>query len=134
MSIIDCLLNLRTKLDVSQLLSNEFGPRPLVVVEDRVYHISELLGTIQRSASHLLPNLTVVCLDRIGPDTDAAVSDWQKDYPTLQIASRIEDLSLLEISPQKIFRLPDDVFVNQNDYCRTIAGLIRKPRLAGARY
>lgn len=113
---------------MSQLLSNEFGPRPLVVVEDRVYHISELLGTIQRNASHLLPNLTIVCLDRVGPDTDAAVSDWQKDYPTLQIASRIEDSSLGE-SSQQIFRLSDDVFVNQNDYCKTIAGLIRKQGL-----
>lgn len=113
-------------MDVSRLLSNPFSPRPLVVVEDRVYHISELLGTIQRAAPQLLPNLTVVCLDRAGPDTDAAISDWRNDFPDLQIASRLDDAGLFTGSASHTFQLPEEVFTNQNDYCKTIAGLIQK--------
>lgn len=112
-------------MDLSRLLFNPFSPRPLVVVEDRVYHISELLGTIQRSAPQLSANLTVVCLDRAGPDTDAAIQDWRTGFPELQIASRISDPNRFSDSPTQVFELPDVVFTHQNDYCKTIAGLIQ---------
>ena len=73
------------------LTPNEFARRPLVAVEDHVYHISELLRAIQRTSHDLLESLTVVCLDRVGPDTDAAVQDWLNGYPEIQVAARLAD-------------------------------------------
>lgn len=126
LSIIDSLFFTGINLAVNRFLSNSFSPRPLVVVEDRVYHISELLGTIQRNAPGLLSNLTIVCLDRAGPDTDAAIQDWLDNYPELQVASRIGKQSLFSNQVAQLESLNDNLFSVQHDYCRKIACFIRK--------
>ncbi len=108
------------------LRNNEFTQRPLVAVEDHVYHISELLRVIQRTAPELLRSLTVVCLDRAGPDTDAAVREWCHDYPQIQVASRFADPGGFELFANRVEQLDDNIFRNQNDYCRSIARKIRK--------
>ncbi len=113
-------------MDVNRLLSNEFSSRPIVVVEDRVYHISELLGTIQRNAARLLSHMTIVCLDRAGPDTDAAILEWLKGYPGVQIASRLNQRDLFSTAGKQIEPLFDEVFTSQNEYCKKIASLIKK--------
>ena len=106
------------------LRKNEFHSRPLLAVEDHVYHISELLQTLQRNAANLLSHLTIVCLDRRGPDTDEAVAEWSQQCPTLQIAARIADSA--RFPSHRIHQLPDTVFQSQVDYCRFIAEGIRK--------
>ena len=107
------------------LLENKFNARPVVTVEDHVYHISELLRIIQTADASFFLNLTVVCLDRAGPDTDAAVEDWLRVYPDLQIAARIADEKRFLDHASRLTVLPDNVFENQNDYCRQIARFIR---------
>jgi hypothetical protein len=124
-SIIELYWN-EWKENVNWLRSNTFVPRPLVAVEDHVYHISELLKTIQLSSSNLLSQLTVVCLDRAGPDTDAAIQDWLKECPNLQIAARLVDPAIEKDHATRVLRLSDKVFENQSTYCKTIAGLIRE--------
>lgn len=108
------------------LRKHEFAQRPLVAVEDHVYHISELLRTIQRTAPELLGSLTVVCLDRSGPDTDAAVMEWIELYPDLQIASLLANAQRFAPHVARVLSLQEETFTNQNDYCRLIAGLVRK--------
>ena len=62
--------------------------RPLVFVEDHLYHTSDLLAAMQVTRPDLFNWTTVVALDRKGPDTDAIVSEWLEKYPGLQVAAR----------------------------------------------
>ena len=113
---------------MSWLRKNEFIARPLVVVEDHVYHISELLRTIQSGSFATFANLTVVCLDRAGTDTDDAVAEWLSEYPRIQVATRVSSAKRFA-SDQRVFPLHDEVFTNQSVFCKTLAALIRKQGL-----
>src|SRR5580692_9992863 len=66
-----------------------FGRRPLVVVEDHLYHITELLDRLGGS-DPLHGQLTVVCLDRAGPDTSRTVAHWLAACPGLQAMAAVE--------------------------------------------
>src|ERR1700726_4439698 len=60
-----------------------FAKRPLVIVEDHLYHMTELLDGLGK-APDLVGQLTVVCLDRPGPDTRRTVAAWLAGHPPLQ--------------------------------------------------
>lgn len=107
------------------LQANEFNQRPIVAVEDHVYHISELLRHLNQLQSSLLEDLTVVCLDRAGPDTDAAVTEWISTYPRLQVAARAPAVIDDPNFKKRLFVLPEQMFKDQNEYCRQIAAMIR---------
>jgi hypothetical protein len=91
-----------------------FERRPIVVVEDHLYHITQLLEALSGMAPDLLAQTTVLCLERPGPDTDATVERWRADYPDLQVAAAATSGSL---DPQ--------VFTAANVFCRTLAGMLR---------
>lgn len=91
-----------------------FDRRPIVVVEDHLYHITQLLEALSDLAPDLLAQTTVLCLERPGPDTDATVERWRKDHPDLQVAAAVSGETL---DPQ--------VFTNANAFCRTLAGMVR---------
>jgi len=82
-----------------------------VVVEDHLYHITQLLDALSGMAPALLAQTTVLCLERPGPDTDATVERWSADHPDLQISAAGT------LDPQ--------VFTNANAFCRTLAGMLR---------
>lgn len=107
------------------LQQNRFHARPIVAVEDHVYHISELLRTLCSELRSLISSLTVVCLDRPGPDTDAAVGEWFELYPELQVAARISQSELAKEFPDQLSVLDESIFQDQNSYCRKIAAMIR---------
>ncbi|MEM7456666.1 MAG: hypothetical protein AAF456_20140 [Planctomycetota bacterium] len=104
------------------LVEKEFHSRPIVAVEDHVYHISELLRESKKGSESLLASLTVVCLDRAGPDTDEAVEHWLSEFDTVQVAARVSSES---IANDRLLNLPEAVFASQNEYCRQIAALLR---------
>jgi hypothetical protein len=85
--------------------------RPIVVVEDHLYHITQLVEALSGMAPALLAQTSVLCLERPGPDTDAAVERWRADHPDLQVAAAGT------LDPQ--------VFTNANAFCRTLAGMLR---------
>jgi hypothetical protein len=66
-----------------------FERRPLVFVEDHLYHTSDVLAALQASRPDLVASATVVALEGAGPDTDATVADWLARYPALQIAAPV---------------------------------------------
>lgn len=107
------------------LQQNRFNARPIVAVEDHVYHISELLRTLCSELPSLISSLTVVCLDRLGPDTDAAVCEWFELYPELQVAARISRPELIQEFSEQLSVLDDSIFQDQNAYCRKLAAMIR---------
>jgi len=55
--------------------------RPIVVIEDHLYHTAELVQALASAAPDLLPQLTVCVLDGAGPDTAAAFADLRDRHP-----------------------------------------------------
>ncbi len=96
-----------------------FSRRPVVVVEDHLYHIDRLLELLRQLAPELLPRLAVVCLDRPGPDTAAAVQRWASEYPRVVIMA-----DAAPADPQQQRRLPAAVLHSNTDYARTVAELL----------
>lgn len=93
--------------------------RPLVFVEDQLYHTADLLAAMAELTPGLLAHTTVVGLDRPGPDTDATVSEWLGRYPDLQVAAPVS---------RPAARLRSITEANLGDagaYARMIAGLLR---------
>src|SRR5689334_11317755 len=68
--------------------------RPLVIVEDHLYHASEMIAAIAAARPALVGHLTVCAIDRAGPDTDAVVRDWLSAHPALQVAAAIRPQEL----------------------------------------
>jgi hypothetical protein len=64
-----------------------FERRPLVFVEDHLYHTAELLAAMAAVRPDLLASATAIGIDRPGPDTDATVEEWRTRYPELQIVA-----------------------------------------------
>jgi hypothetical protein len=73
---------------MSWVMEAGFAKRPLVVVEDHLYHMTELLDGLGESPD-LVGQLTVVCLDRPGPDTRRTVAAWLADHPELQVIAAV---------------------------------------------
>jgi hypothetical protein len=72
---------------MSWLDSPGFARRPVVFVEDHLYHTAEALHAMAARESDLLSLVTVCAIDRPGPDTDAAVSEWLERFPAAQLAA-----------------------------------------------
>jgi hypothetical protein len=66
-----------------------FSRRPLVVVEDHLYHMTELLERLG-GRSPLYDQLTVICLDRPGPDTTRTAAGWLAACPGVQVMAAVE--------------------------------------------
>ena len=100
-----------------------FAKRPLVVVEDHLYHMTELLDGLGE-APDVVGQLTVVCLDRPGPDTRRTVAAWLADHPALQVVAAVE-------APEppagdgRLRPLPAAAFTSASRLCQAVAGALR---------
>lgn len=95
-----------------------FSRRPLVVVEDHLFHVARLLEAVAEGAPGLFPHLAVLCLERPGPDTTAAVGRWLAAHPGLRVSAAVPPGDgAAALDPQ--------VFSASRAYCRTLAGLLR---------
>ena len=92
--------------------------RPVVVVEDHLYHIDRLLATLCEQGPDLLEHLTVVCLDRPGPDTRAAVVRWLSEYPEVTVVADVADMDGAE---EGFFQLRPAVYTSNLHCARAIA-------------
>jgi hypothetical protein len=63
--------------------------RPLVVVEDHLYHTAELVAAVAGARPDLVAQITAIALDRAGPDTDAAVADCRRQHPALLVVAPV---------------------------------------------
>lgn len=59
--------------------------RPIVAIEDHLYHTGELLQAIARQAPSRLADLTICAIDRSGPDTAATIAEWRQLYPAVRL-------------------------------------------------
>src|SRR5438270_7445914 len=132
-----------------------FTRRPLVVVEDHLYHMTELLARLGGPGA-LYGQLTVVCLGTPGPDTSRAVAGWQASCPGLQVIAAVEpgaaggaDVGRDEgwkarpiftdvtpgagaasslpagLDPARFRPLPPATFADANRLCQTLAAALR---------
>lgn len=106
---------------VAWRIASELQRRPLVVVEDHLYHLDCLLELLRDHEPQLLARLSVVCLDRPGPDTQAALARWAEAYADVQVLADAEPRSARQQ------RLPAAALAQANVYARTIAELL-EPR------
>jgi hypothetical protein len=91
--------------------------RPIVVVEDHLYHITQLVEALSELAPALLAQTAVLCLERPGPDTDATVARWLAAAPDLRVTAAVSIPGALALDSQ--------VFSSSSAFCRTLAGLLR---------
>jgi hypothetical protein len=61
--------------------------RPLVFVEDHLYHTVDLLTAVREARPRLLDDVAVAVLDRPGPDTDAAVKSCAAAFPEVALVT-----------------------------------------------
>jgi hypothetical protein len=67
------------------------GRRPIVAIEDHLYHTGELLEAFAAQAPARLGDLTVGAIDRSGPDTASTIAHWRRRYPAVRIVT-LDDL------------------------------------------
>ncbi len=99
-------------------MAMELQRRPLVVVEDHLVHLEALLELLARRDPALLERLSVVCLDRPGPDTQLAVDRWASRYPAVQVVADAEPRHAGQRS------LPTTMLTQASSYARTLAELL----------
>ena len=98
-----------------------FARRPVVVVEDHLHHVGELLRALAAADPGLPAQATVACLDRPGPDTQAAVAGWLAAHPHLQVAAALDGAA----PPARARALEPEVFASAQRFARAVAGLLR---------
>jgi hypothetical protein len=103
-----------------------FAKRPLVIVEDHLYHMTGLLDGLGE-APELVGQLTVVCLDRPGPDTRRTVAAWLADHPALQVVAAVEapEPPAGLLGAGRLRPLPAAAFTSASRLCQAVAGALR---------
>src|ERR1700676_1502254 len=116
-----------------------FAKRPLVIVEDHLYHMTELLDGLGK-APDLVGQLTVVCLDRPGPDPRRTVAAWLAAHPALQVVAAVAarelpagssgeeatgDGTTGDGATGRLRPLPAAAFTSASRLCQAVAGALR---------
>ena len=87
--------------------------------------MTELLERLG-AAPPLYDQLTVVCLDRPGPDTARTAAGWLAAYPGLQVVAAVEPEASIAAAAAGRFRpLPPDAFASPHRLCQTLAAALR---------
>ena len=61
--------------------------RPIVAIEDHLYHTAEMLDAVAGASAADLRHFSVCVLDVEGPDTRAALAEWPARFPGVQIVT-----------------------------------------------
>jgi hypothetical protein len=102
-----------------------FERRPLVFVEDHLYHTAELLAAMAAARPDLLASVTAVGIDRPGPDTDATVDEWRTRYPQLQIVAPLTRRVVASAASQRIRALDPTDLADAPSFAKLVSRLLR---------
>jgi hypothetical protein len=102
-----------------------FARRPIVIVEDHLYHIAEMLEALAAADPAIPAQASVACLDRPGPDTTRAALAWLAAWPGLQVAAAAEPGEAEPIRHPLFRPLDPAVFTGAHRLCATLAGMLR---------
>jgi hypothetical protein len=98
--------------------------RLVVSVEDHLYHTAEMLDAMARVAPDLLGWTTVCTVDSPGPDTSAAVADWLRRFPRVQIAGAVDVGDFPDGDRQRLRPIDPGDLAEPLAFARTIASLL----------
>jgi hypothetical protein len=101
-----------------------FERRHVVAVEDHLYHTTEMLETMARTAPAMLAWTTVCTIDEPGADTTAAVDDWLRRFTGVQIAARIDPGELPAEYAGRVFAIQAAQLVDVPSFARMVASLL----------
>jgi hypothetical protein len=104
-----------------------FERRPLVILEDHLYHTSEILDALAAARRDLIGALTICSVARSGPDTTRAAGEWLRAHPELQVAA-CAAADAADAAPDGTGRLrfiTDEQLSDSHAFSRLVAGLIR---------
>jgi hypothetical protein len=101
-----------------------FERRPLVFVEDHLYHTADLLAAVAAVRPDLVACVTAVAIDRPGPDTEATIEDWRTRYPALQIVAPVTRRDTAATSPHIRALNPTDT-ADATSFAKLVARLLR---------
>jgi hypothetical protein len=68
--------------------------RHVVLVEDQLYHITEMLDALRQTAPELLAWTAVCAIEAPGTDTTRAAASWLEQYPALRVSARLDPREL----------------------------------------
>lgn len=95
-----------------------------MIVEDHLQHVTELLTVLAEADPALPARISVLCLDRPGPDTTRLVSRWLGSFPLLQVAASFTPGDAGLRSP-RLMPLDPGVFESPNRFAKVLAGMLR---------
>lgn len=104
--------------NVNWLESSRFERRPLVFVEDHLYHTTELITALAARRPDLVGHVTICGVDRPGPDTSATVHDWLGRYPQLQVAASAD-------SADRLLPIAANDLADAASFAKLVARLLR---------
>jgi hypothetical protein len=112
---------------MSWLQAGGFERRPMVVIEDHLYHTTDLLAALAASRPDLLESLTVCSLAQPGPDTSRTVARWLDCYGRLQVAAptTAAALGLDRAASARLHTIGESPYADATACARTVAGLLR---------
>lgn len=88
-------------------------------MEDHLYHTTDLLERLAPTPS-LYGQLTVICLDRLGPDTTRTVGEWLAACPELQVVA-----AGAPPAGERFRQLPAAAFTSAHRLCQVVAAALR---------
>jgi hypothetical protein len=102
-----------------------FVRRPLLFVEDRLYHIDELLAALAHADPELASWTTIACLDRPGPDTDRRIGSWLEAHRSLQVMAAAAKEAVDPALRPRFRPLDAASFESMGRMCVSLAGALR---------
>lgn len=108
------------------LLPAGFERRPLVLLEDHLYHTGDALSALHDRRPDLVAACTVCAVDRGGPDTSRTVDDWLSRFDRLQVAAIVPKADVGRMaSTERLLPLAAEHVSGLTSFARVVAGLLR---------
>jgi hypothetical protein len=102
-----------------------FERRHVVAVEDHLYHTTEWLESIARTAPQLMAWTTVCAIDEAGPDTTTAVGRWLDEYAGLQVVARVDPAGLGADLARRLLPITGVDVAELSGFAKLVALLLR---------
>ena len=101
-----------------------FERRHVVAVEDHLYHTTEMLETIARTAPAMLAWTTVCAIEEPGADTTSTVDGWLRRFDGIQVAARVDPRELDPVHAARVLTIESPHLADVPSFARMVASLL----------
>jgi hypothetical protein len=98
--------------------------RHVVLVEDQLYHITEMLDALRETAPELLAWTTVCAIEAPGADTTRAVAAWLEQHPALRVSARLDPGALSHDAAARFTPLESGHVQDLAGFARALAAML----------